>query len=106
MNIDVHETVTRLATVSLSGRLDALSAPDLRTELTRLLDDGVHRLRIDLADIEFVDSAGLAALVRAMKTARQHGGDIELVRPRSDEAYRVFQLTKFDSVFTIHRAPA
>ena len=102
MNIDVQEHIVRTATVTLSGRLDALSAPELRARLSELLDDGVHQLMVDLAEVDFVDSAGLAALVRAMKTAREHHGDVELVRPSSDDAYRVFELTKFDDVFTIH----
>lgn len=103
MNIDVNEHLVRSATLRLGGRLDALSAPALRERLDRLAADGVHRLTVDLADVEFVDSAGLAALVRAMKTSREHGGDVDLVRPRADAAYRVFELTKFDAVFTIRR---
>jgi anti-anti-sigma factor len=104
MDITVQLTVIRRATVTVTGRLDALTTPEMRTELTRLEQADVHDITIDLSGVEFVDSAGLAALVKAMKTAREHGGDVELIRPRSDDAYRVFQLTKFDAVFTIHPA--
>lgn len=104
MNIDVTEHVLRSATLRLDGRLDALSAPRLRERLGALSEDGIHHLTVDLADVDFVDSAGLAALVSAMKLAREHGGDVDLVRPRSDDAHRVFELTKFDAVFTIRRA--
>ena len=104
MNIDVTEHVIRSATVRLDGRLDALSAPDLRARLIELSERDIHHLTVDLAAVEFVDSAGLAALVSAMKLARGNGGDVDLVRPRSDDAYRVFELTKFDAVFEIRRA--
>lgn len=106
MNIEVIEHVVRSATLRLAGRLDAMSAPELRERLTALAAGGVHQLTVDLADVDFIDSAGLAALVRGMKVAREHGGDLDLVRPRSDDAYRVFQLTKFDSVFLIRRPGA
>lgn len=102
MNIDIDTTVETAATVVLSGRLDALSAPDLRRRLAALDLEGVCDILIDLSDVEFVDSAGLAAMISGMKAARLSGGDVELLRPRSDDAYRVFELTKFDSVFTIH----
>ena len=49
--------------------------------------------------VGFVDSAGLAALVRARRDARAAGGDVVLVRPADDNALRVFRLTQFDEVF-------
>ena len=104
MNIDVATRVETSATLSVNGRLDALSSPDLRQRLANLESEGIDNILVDLSDIDFVDSAGLAALISGMKAARLAGGDVELVRPRSDEAYRVFELTKFDAVFVIHQA--
>lgn len=104
MKITTTDQVTRSTTVALAGRLDALTAPSLREALDEVFGDGVHQILIDLAEVDFVDSAGLAALVHAMKAARSEGGDVELVRPRSDDAFRVFELTKFDAVFRIHEA--
>lgn len=103
MTIDIATTIETTATVRVEGRLDALTAPGLREQFGFLLDDDVTRITVDLSDVPFVDSAGLAALISAMKSARTAGGDVELIRPRSDEAYRVFELTKFDAVFTIRR---
>ena len=100
MKLRTDEVVTyRLV---IGGRIDALAAPELRTQMSDLLTGGTSQLVVDLADVTFIDSAGLAALVRAMKQARETGGDVELVRPRLAEAFRVFELTKLDSVFTIH----
>jgi anti-sigma B factor antagonist len=56
---------------------------------------------VDLSAVVFVDSAGLAALVRGLKDARLAGGDLRLVRPGADEAMRVFRLTRFDRVFEL-----
>lgn len=88
-------------TVTLDGRLDALEAAPLRTLLDEAITDGQINLAIDLSRVEFVDSAGLAALVKAMKDARSAGGDVKLVSPESADAMRVFELTKFDHVFTM-----
>lgn len=102
MNIDIDTKVETSATISVHGRLDALSAPDLRQRIASLEAEGIDEILVDLSEIDFVDSAGLAALISGMKTARLSGGDLQLVRPRSDEAYRVFELTRFDQVFTFH----
>jgi len=93
-----RETIS-LATVKVHGRLDALQAPALRQEIAKQLAAGEARLIVDLSAIEFVDSAGLAALVKGLKDARSAGGDLRLVRPRAEDAMRVFKLTRFDEVF-------
>ena len=90
-----------VAVVAISGRLDALQAGELRQLLQGHIDDGTIRLVVDLSTAEFVDSAGLAALVRGMKQARSSGGDLRLVAPQNPEAMRVFELTRFDKVFTM-----
>jgi len=92
-----HEFAVQV--IALSGRLDALEAGPLRELLSSFLDSGKHNLIVDLADVEFVDSAGLAALVKAMKDARLAGGDVRLVSPGAADALRVFTLTRFDQVF-------
>ena len=86
--------------VTLEGRLDALVAADLRAHLESILQAGTHQIIVDLSVVEFVDSAGLAALVKAMKDARKLGGDLRLVRPQGEDAWRVFELTRFDQVFS------
>ena len=90
-----------VTTVTLAGRLDALEAGPLRTVLHEAIIDGQVNLVIDLSRVDFVDSAGLAALVKGMKDARRAGGDLQLISPKSDDAMRVFELTKFDQVFAM-----
>jgi len=101
--LTVATTVTApdAATVVVTGRLDAVAAPDLTTELAALLADGRTRLTVDLADVSFVDSAGLAVLVRSRRETRLRDGGVTLVSPDSDDAMRVFRLTQFDRVFTM-----
>lgn len=90
-----------IATVELSGRLDALEAAPLREILSGHLQIGKRRIVVDLSTVDFVDSAGLAALVKGMKDARSEGGDLRLVAPTNPDALRVFELTRFDKVFTM-----
>jgi len=59
-----------------------------------------------MGQVEFIDSAGLAALVRAMQQLRTVGGDLVLKGALSSEVGRVMELTRFDQVFTFEPAGA
>ncbi|HET9945172.1 MAG TPA: STAS domain-containing protein [Actinomycetes bacterium] len=92
-------SVVRHVRVTARGRVDAVVAPQLREQLDLALSEGCAELLVDLAEVTFLDSAGLAALVRARKDSIAAGCTLRLVAPRSDEAMRVFRLTTFDEVF-------
>lgn len=87
--------------VVLRGRLDAVEAPALRAEFARIVPTRPAVVVVDLADVSFVDSAGLAALVRFRRELHGAGGDLVLVRPNRADAFRVFRLTQFDEVFLL-----
>ena len=88
------------ATLRVAGRVDAVVAPELRGAVLGMVSDNPGTAVVaDLAAVDFIDSAGLACLVQGMKHARQQGGDLRLVAPESGDAFRVFELTRFDRVF-------
>lgn len=101
LTVATSVTATDAATVVLTGRLDAVAAPELSDLLAGLPPDGRVHLTVDLTDVTFLDSAGLAVLVRSRRETRLGGGDVTLVSPRSAEAMRVLRLTQFDRVFTM-----
>jgi anti-anti-sigma factor len=95
------DRATATATVAVTGRLDSLQAPSLRDTIQRLLDTNCHRMVIDLSAVYFIDSAGLAVLIRTHRDLQSSGGSLVLVRPAQENANRIFQLTQFDKIFTI-----
>lgn len=101
MSISTSSHEIRIATIQIEGRLDAVRAVDLRTEIAGAVDEGIVRIVVDLSEAEFVDSAGLAALAKGMKDCRSQGGDLRIVSPHHPDATRVFALTRFDQVFTM-----
>jgi anti-sigma B factor antagonist len=92
-------------TVVLTGRLDVLEAMSVRERMAEPAIAGVDHLTIDLQNVSFVDSAGLAVLARARRDRVLRGGTVTLIRPISDEAMRVFRLTQFDEIFTMLDRP-
>lgn len=101
MDIQVQEHVIRIAVVAPRARIDAFNAPALRGRLDELLERGVNRFVLDLSQVPFLDSAGMAVLVSLLKRARSVDGDVLLVWPAEEAARRILRLTKFDKVFTM-----
>jgi anti-sigma B factor antagonist len=64
------------------------------------LDEGGPRIVVELSAVTFMDSSGLGALVGALKTARQAGGDLRIAAP-SEQVVMVLQLSNLDRVLTL-----
>jgi anti-anti-sigma factor len=65
----------------------------LEPELDRLLaDHEVNRVVVDLAGVEFVDSAGLGALLASHERAKDAGIEMKLANP-SDPVRRILDIT-------------
>ena len=68
MTITKNLTDTAL-TIALEGRLDTTSAPRLEAELRQNLN-GVTRLDLDFAGLEYISSAGLRVLLAAQEVMK------------------------------------
>jgi len=83
-------------TVTLNGRLDTVTAPELEKVLVL---DGVTELVFDVAGLEYVSSAGLRLFLSAHKRMIKQGGmTISGARPVVRE---VFDITGFSDIFTL-----
>lgn len=87
------------AVVRLAGELDINTSPDLQDALAELTG-APRRVAVDLADLEFIDSTGLAALLGAHQELGKHGGTLELRHP-STMVIGLVQITGLDDVFEI-----
>lgn len=102
-----HKRLNRVDLLSVSGRLDAMSAPQFKQKIDELFGEGRYRVVLDLANLEYVASPGLRVLIEARKRARDwkitdlEGGDVRIANlpPRIKE---VFDLTGFTSLFEIY----
>jgi anti-anti-sigma factor len=83
--------------VRLAGRLDLLSAADVKQGLSKAVSDGRRRLVVDLAEVGFIDSSGLGALIGGLKAARLAGGDLRIAGA-GDQARVILELTTLDRV--------
>jgi len=89
-----------VSVVTVSGDVDAATAPDLRQWLDEMLKDGQTRLVIDLSQVKFMDSSGLATLVQVFKRVRAGNGEVRLCSLQPP-VRRIFELTRLDRAFDI-----
>ena len=86
--------------VVVEGEVDVATAPQLREALHQVIDQGATRLRIDLAEVGFIDSAGLGVLIGVLKRVREAGGEIELAHVQPAPR-KVIEITGLDELFTL-----
>ena len=97
MNITQNKDGSKL-TLSLEGRLDTMTAPDLESQLQAGLD-GVEHLAFDLSKLEYISSAGLRVLLSAQKTMNKQGDMV--VKNATEEVKEIFEVTGFTDILTI-----
>jgi anti-sigma B factor antagonist len=87
--------------VAVHGQADLHTAPELRTAITGVLDDGARNLVVDLSETTFIDSMTLGVLLGAVKRLRPSGGTVHVVCV-DPHIRRVFEITLLDRVFSLH----
>ena len=86
--------------ILLEGDLDFHSAPEVRTELSKLVDRQVKKILIDLKKVNYVDSSGLATFVELFQKMKRYGGLLILFN-LSQGVRSVFEIAKLDSIFKL-----
>ncbi|MGE0103125.1 MAG: STAS domain-containing protein [Blastocatellales bacterium] len=97
----IKEKRTDLTFLYLKGRLDAENAKTLEDNLLRLIDDGARQLIVDCSQIEFINNAGLRALLSVAKKLTKLDGRLALHSP-SPIARQIFNTTGFGLVARIY----
>jgi anti-sigma B factor antagonist len=85
--------------VAFAGDVDLEHSPQAREVL---LDQVGRRRRVlvDLSNVDYIDSSGIASLVEAFQRAKKAGTGFALAAPNA-AALRVLQLARLDRVFLI-----
>lgn len=87
-------------TLRVSGEVDLYTAPALRDDALAAIRLHGTNLRIDLADVSFMDSTGIEVLLATRRRAELEGGSLTLCSPTA-AVRRIIEVTGLDKVFTI-----
>jgi anti-sigma B factor antagonist len=103
--MDAQKRVMNAVTIiDLQGRLDAHQGKKISAILADPAVDG-NRTIVNLSKVHFIDSTGLAVLVKGMKHHREQAGDMILCELQQPVRI-IFELTRLDRVFDIYPTEA
>jgi len=66
-NLQITEHTKRISVLTFTDRLDAFNAPDARQQITDQMEAGAVNFVVDISQVTFMDSAGIAVLVNLLK---------------------------------------
>jgi anti-sigma B factor antagonist len=84
--------------VAMHGDIDLKTAKAFRNALDEAAQEGKPRLIVDLSEVPFMDSSGLAALIGAQKAMRER---TQFVVICPDNLRRIFEVTRLDAIVTV-----
>ena len=97
MNINI-ENSNGATVISLEGRLDTTTAPELEKAINSE-GDALKRLVLDFKGVDYISSAGLRVILTAQKKMNVQGS-MELVNV-SEAVMDVFEMTGFADILVI-----
>ena len=87
--------------VSVKGRMDAVTAPEFEKAVQELVGQGEALFVIDLADLDYISSAGLRSILALAKKLKTSEGSLRLAALQ-DTVKEVFDISGFSSIIPIH----
>ncbi|MBR3383778.1 MAG: STAS domain-containing protein [Atopobiaceae bacterium] len=90
LNLTTGETAG-ISFVNVHGEVDVSCADELRTCIHRVMEHESKGIRIDIADMPYIDSTGIGVLVGAAHAAAEQGITFEIAHPQRNVA-RVLEL--------------
>lgn len=86
--------------VSLGGELDVSTADELKKQLHKLVDDKNIDMRLNLEDLEYIDSTGLGVMIGILKRLKIENKEVYIEKPKNN-VRKIFNITGLDKVFNL-----
>lgn len=83
--------------VTVSGRMDAVSAPEFEQTLMGLIDSDPAAMIIDVSDLVYITSAGLRSILTIAKALKAKGGQLKIAALK-DVVKNVYEISGFRAI--------
>ena len=84
----------------LEGEIDLHVSPRVSAALGAMIEQKPPRLVVDLANVTYIDSSGLAVLIEGMQNVEAYGGKFILAGIQ-ENVKPIFEIARLDQVFII-----
>ena len=88
--------------ISLSGRLDTITSPQLEEEINRNSFDEIETVTLNMRSLEYISSAGLRVILMLHKKLAGINGRLKLINV-NDMIMEIFTMTGMDSFLEIEK---
>lgn len=87
--------------LTVSGEVDLYSSPNVRKNIIALTSQKIPTVILDLKNVSYMDSSGVATLVEGLQIIEKYNGKLLLCGLNS-MVREVFELSRLDTVFSIY----
>jgi anti-anti-sigma factor len=107
--VESEELDDRIRAFKVRGELDLNTVPELERKLDEVLSDSGAEIVLDLCECEFIDSTGIALIVRTwQRLDREAGGEGEgrlVLCSKNHQVRRLLKITGVESSISMHEGP-
>lgn len=86
--------------IQVSGQVDLYTSPNLRKAILESVDKSKDIVIVQLSQVEYMDSSGVATLVEGLRSATKQKKSFQILSP-SHAVRKVLNLSRLETVFTI-----
>lgn len=90
--------VDKSGVIRMAGEIDYTVTPKIRTGLLNYIEKTKGSLKLDLSELDYLDSSGLAVFIEARRHLVEQGRVLEIISVK-EEVKKIFQLTQVDKLF-------
>jgi anti-sigma B factor antagonist len=85
--------------LSVKGRVDSATAPQFSQSLEAVTDGGMYKLVVDMANLEYMSSAGFRALLGAQRNCKRYNRGEVVLAAVPDRIREALELAGFTELF-------
>ncbi|MBN1465702.1 STAS domain-containing protein [candidate division KSB1 bacterium] len=101
MSLKISNSVKgKTAVLKIDGEVDMFSSPQARNAIMELVKQRVPKVIVDLSEVSYMDSSGVATLIEGLQLCHKYNGKLVVAGLRAN-VREVFELTRLDKIFQI-----
>lgn len=101
VSTEIAGSRNHISIIKVGGYIDTTTSSELERSLDSLLKQGRFLIIVDLGNVDYISSAGWGIFISEIKSIRENGGDLKLVRMVPD-VYEIFELLEFHHILDVY----
>lgn len=101
VSTEIAGSRNHISIIKVGGYIDTTTSSELERALDSLLKQGRFYIVVDLGNVDYISSAGWGIFISEIKSIRENGGDLKLVRMVPD-VYEIFELLEFHHILDVY----